>query len=255
MEGVTPTLLAVGTTHPLNIAGVGLDARIAPLLGVRVVTIIAGISAQNGASVLSRAPVDEATIATQFEAVRDVPVDAIHVGALLDARSVAAVARGLAAFAGVPIVCDPVIAATGGDRLADDATIAALSAVLFARCTLVTPNLDEASLLLGRPVADLAAMTATAEALRATGAGAVLLKGGHLAGDPTDVLVHAGGVQRFSAARIAGRLRGTGDLLACAIAARFAHGDRIVASVKAARAFVRGCLAAAVPFAGTYTVP
>lgn len=252
---MTPILLAVGTTHPLNIAGVGLDARIAPLLGFRLVTIVAGVSAQNASAVLARTPVDEATIAAQFAAVTGLPIGAIHIGALLDAASVVAVARGLHAFAGVPVVCDPVIAATGGERLADDATVAGLREVLFARCTLVTPNLEETALLVGHPVTDVDAMEAAANELRACGAAAVLVKGGHLADEPTDVLVTAAGSTRFTAKRIPATLRGTGDLLACAIAARCAYGDPIIEGVEAARAFVRGCLAAGVDFAGARTVP
>jgi hydroxymethylpyrimidine/phosphomethylpyrimidine kinase len=255
MEHVAPILLAVGTTHPLNIAGVGLDARIAPLLGVRMVTIVAGVSAQDASVVLARMPVDAATIAAQFAAVRDVPIGAVHVGALLDAGSVAAVARGLRTLAGVPVICDPVIAATGGERLADDATVAALRESLFACCTLVTPNLEETTVLLGHSVADIEAMETAAQELRACGAAAVLVKGGHLSGEPTDVLVTADSATRFTAKRIAATLRGTGDLLACAIAARCAYGDSMVASVEAGRAFVRGCLAAGVPFAGARTIP
>lgn len=255
MDVVTPVVLAVGTTHPLNIAGVGLDARIAPLLGVHIVTIVAGVSAQSADSVLARFPVDETTIAAQFSAVRDTGIGAIHVGALLDAASVAAVGRGLGAFAGVPVVCDPVMAASTGERLADDATMAALRDELFGRCTLVTPNVEETAMLLGRPIADVEAMEIGAQELRAAGADAVLVKGGHLAHEPVDVLAAAGGVTRFAGTRMAGSLRGTGDLLACAIAARLAYGEALVPSVEAARAFVRGCLAAGVPFAGARTIP
>jgi hydroxymethylpyrimidine/phosphomethylpyrimidine kinase len=255
MDHVTPILLAIGTTHPFNIAGVGLDARIAPLLGVRVVTLVAGVSAQNADRVLARMAVDEATIAAQFEALSAVGIAAIHVGALLDAASVAAVARGLPTLGDVPVVCDPVIAASGGERLASDGCIAALRAQLFAHCALVTPNLDEASRLLGESVDDVAAMELAGRRLRGDGAAAVLVKGGHLAGDPVDVLTHGGGVRHFRAKRVPSTLRGTGDLLAGAIAARLAYGDDLVAAIEAARAFVRGCIAAGVPFAGTRTVP
>ena len=255
MDGVTPVLLAVGTPHPLNIAGIGLDARIAALVGVRLVTVVAGVSAQDARGVLARTALDSATIAAQFAALRDLPIGAIHVGALLDAASVRTVARALSAFAGVPVVCDPVIAASSGERLADDAAIAALRDELFARCTLVTPNLDEAALLVGRPIDGLDEMERAAQDLRSGGAGAVLLKGGHLKADPTDVLATPDGVTRLGAKRVPGTLRGTGDLLACAIAARLAYGDGLTASIEAARAFVRGCLAAAVPFAGTRTIP
>jgi hydroxymethylpyrimidine/phosphomethylpyrimidine kinase len=255
LERITPIVLAVGTTHPLNIAGVGLDARIAAALHVRIVTIVAGISAQNATRVLGRTPVDPDTIDAQFAAVRDVPIDAIHVGALLDADSVAAVARGVAGLAGVPVVCDPVIAATGGDRLADESTIEALRDVLFARCSLLTPNLDEAALLLDRPIADIASMEDAARRLLGCGAAAVLVKGGHLRAAPTDVLATASGTTHFTGDRIAGTLRGTGDLLACTIAARLAHGDSLVASVDAARRFVRDALIAGVDFAGARTLP
>lgn len=255
MDVVTPVLLSVGTTHPLNIAGVGLDMRIAPLLGVRVVTVVAGVSAQNAVAVLERVPIDAAAIDAQFEALRDVPVGAIHVGALLDAQSVRAVARAIARLPGIPVVCDPVLAATGGERLADDAAAAALRDELVGLCALFTPNLAEAGFLTGRPLADVAAMEAAAHELRARGATAVLVKGGHLSGEPVDVLAGPDGVTHFAAKRMPGWVRGTGDLLAAAVAARFAYGDGLVASVTAARAFVRGCIAAAVPFAGTRTVP
>ena len=101
MDFVSPVVLAVGTTHPLNVAGVGLDARIAPLLGVRIVTVVAGVSAQDAGAVLARTPLDEATIGAQFAAVRDAGIGAVHVGALLDARSVSAVAEGLRSLGGV----------------------------------------------------------------------------------------------------------------------------------------------------------
>jgi hydroxymethylpyrimidine/phosphomethylpyrimidine kinase len=161
----------------------------------------------------------------------------------------------LETLAGIPVVCDPVSAATGGERLADDATVAALRDALFAQCALVTPNLDEAELLLGRPIADLAAMEAGAQELLASGARAVLIKGGHLADEPADVLATDAGVTRFVAKRIPATLRGTGDLLACAIAARLAYREALCESVEAGRAFVRGCIAAGVPFAGARTVP
>jgi len=248
-------VLAVGTTHPLNIAGVGLDAKVARELDVRIVTVVAGISAQNAQTVLARTPVDAATIAAQFEALGDVTIAAVHVGALLDAESVLAVAAGLMSLPGVPIVCDPVIAASGGDRLADDATIEALRGRLFRQCAVVTPNLDEAGQFLHTRILDVAAMESAAQALLGFGCGAALLKGGHLAGAPIDVLAVPGSVTRFDGDRVEATLRGTGDLLAGAIAARLAHGDDLVASISSARRFVRGCLSAGIAFAGTRTLP
>ena len=193
----------------------------------------------------------------QFDALHDLRIDAVHVGALLDARSVDTVAQRLAQFRAVPIVCDPVIAATGGDRFADDATIEALQTKLFARCTLVTPNLDEAQRLLGRAIGTLVEMEAAAVALLQTGTRAVLLKGGHLetsSDTVTDVLAGAGMLRQFASPRIAGALRGTGDLLACVIAARLAFGDSLETAVDVARAFVQSCMIDSVAFAGTSTI-
>jgi len=252
---MTPVLLAIGTTHPLNIAGVGLDASVAARLGIRLVTVVAGVSAQSAGAVLARTEIDAATIAAQFEALDGVPIGAIHVGALVGRRSVSAVARELVRYGGVPIVCDPVIAASGGDRIADDVTVAALRDELFVRCTLVTPNLDEARILLDRQIDDIAAMERAAADLCALGPDAVLVKGGHLAGDPVDVLVSAAGVKRLGSPRLAGGLRGTGDLLACATAARLAHGDALETAVDRARDVVRASIASGVMFAGARTLP
>ena len=142
-----------------------LDLTTIRALGGYPVAVVAGVNAQDAERVRARAPVDAGTIAAQFDALDGVPIGAFCVGALLDAPSVHAVAAGLGRYPGVPVICDPVIAASGGDRLADDATIAAMRAVLFRRCTLLTPNLAEAALLTGTPIADLPAMRAALPAL------------------------------------------------------------------------------------------
>ena len=189
------------------------------------------------------------TIERQFSALASSGVAAFTVGALLDAASVRAVAAGVAAFR-VPVVCDPVIASSGGDRLADDATIGALRETLFGVCTLITPNLDEAGLLTGAPVRTLADARAAAPALLAFGAAAVLITGGHLDGDPCDVFADRSQFVEYRAPRIAAEMRGTGSLLCAAIAARLAFGDSLDAAISTARAFVRAHIANALPFAG-----
>lgn len=234
-----PVVAAVGTTHPYLSAGILLDLVAIRHLGAQPVAIVAGVSAQNATHVLARAPVDAAAITAQFDALHDVAIAAFSVGALLDAASVHAVAAGLARFPNVPVICDPVIAASGGDRLADDATLAAMRAALFTRCTLLTPNLAEATVLTGLPLDDVASMRAALPALITLGPAAVLLKGGHLAGDACDVLADGTAITEFRAPRIAADLRGTGSLLAAAIAVRCAFGDALPVAIEAARAFVR----------------
>jgi hydroxymethylpyrimidine/phosphomethylpyrimidine kinase len=237
--GVTPVVAAVGTTHPYASAGLLLDLTAIRSLGAQPVAIVAGVSAQDAGRVLARAPVDAATIAAQFAALDGTPVAAFCVGALLDAASVHAVAAGLGRYPDVPVICDPVIAASGGDRLADAPTIDAMRAALFVRCSLLTPNLAEAALLTGTPVIDLAAMHAALPALLALGSTAVLLKGGHLDGDACDLFADGRNVRELRAARIPLDLRGTGSLLASAIAVRCAFGDALPVAIDRARTFVR----------------
>ena len=247
---MTPVVAAVGTTHPYAAAGPLLDLAAIRALGAQPVAVVAGVSAQDAGRVLARAPVDPATVAAQFDALAGVPIGAFCVGALLDAPSVRAVAAGLARYPGVPVICDPVIAASGGDRLASDAPIAAMRDVLFGRCTLLTPNLAEAALLTGTPVADPVAMRAALPALLALGPLAVLLKGGHLEGDACDLLAGAGEVREFRGARIPLELRGTGSLLASAIAVRCAFGDALPLAIERARGYVRERIEHGATFAG-----
>jgi hydroxymethylpyrimidine/phosphomethylpyrimidine kinase len=241
----------VGTTHPLAFAGLAFAVLALADDGVRPVCVVAGVSAQDATHVRARCAIDAATIRAQFDALRSAEVAAFHVGALISADAVHAVAAALAAYPGIPVVVDPVLAASRGDALADDATRAALRDVLFPRATLVTPNLDEAAAFLGRRIADVAAMREAAAALRAFGAQAVLVKGGHLAGDATDVLEDERGTRNFISPRVAGSLRGTGDLLAATIAAALARGTSLDDAIDYARRRVATAIERGVAFAGT----
>jgi hydroxymethylpyrimidine/phosphomethylpyrimidine kinase len=247
---VTPIVAAVGTTTPLASTGLLMDFTAIRALGGRPVAVIAGVSAQNAARVYARAAVDPVSIAAQFEVLTDVDVRAFCVGAMLGPGSVRAVVAGLARFPGVPVVCDPVIAASGGDRLADDFTVAALRELLFPHCTLLTPNLAEAGLLTGARLGDLASMHAAIPALLALGPDAVLLKGGHLPDEACDLLAAGGTVRELHGTHLPQGLRGTGSLLAAAIAVRLAFGDTLSVAVDAARAFVRDRITDGVSFGG-----
>jgi len=249
-RALTPWIAVAGTTHPLGFAGLTLSLALAPSLGVRAAAIVTGVSAQSVAPAgaeIERVAVSDALIAAQFRAVDEVAPAAFQLGALVDAAAVRAVARGLAGRS-VPVVLDPVIAASDGRRLADDATVAALCAELFAGA-IVTPNLDEAERLLGTPVRDERAMRAAGAALRARfGVRAALVKGGHLAGSDAlvDVLVSDAGIRTFSGPRLPGSMRGTGDVLATALAAQLALGAPLETAVERARATVAGAIAGAV---------
>lgn len=241
----------VGTTHPLAFAGLAFAVLALAEGGARPVCVVAGVSAQNATRVLARSAVDAAAIDAQFDALRDANVAAFHVGALLGAAAVHAVAAGLDRYPGVPVVVDPVLAASGGDALADDAARMALRDVLLPRATLVTPNLDETSALLEREVRDVDAMRAAARELVTRGARAALVKGGHLAGDAIDVYDDGERTHELAAPRVAGTMRGTGDLLAVTIAAHLGAGIPMHDAIERARRRVRDAIAHGVAFAGT----
>ena len=241
----------VGTTHPLAFAGLTFSMLALAADGLRPVAVVAGVTAQDAEGLTARRALEPELIAAQFDALRNAGVAAFHVGALLSGEAVRAVAAGVARFPGVPVVVDPVIAATGGASLADAAAVRALRETLVPRATVVTPNLDEAEALLERSVRDVPAMEEAAAALRALGARAALVKGGHLDGEAIDVLAGAGGTRMLAGARLTGTMRGTGDLLASTIAGKLAAGTPLEDAVEAARGRVRQAIAHGVPFSGT----
>jgi hydroxymethylpyrimidine kinase/phosphomethylpyrimidine kinase len=240
---LTPVVCSIGTTDPWNAAGIGLDVLVLAECGVRAVTVVTGISAQDGDGISVVAPVDPGMIRAQWEALRSARVAALRIGALSGpgvVREVAAIAR----TAGVPVVYDPVLAASRGGRFADAPTVAAIRELL-GHATVCTPNLAEAGELTGLAVADVAGMFAAARAIVALGAGAALVTGGHLAGDPTEVLVDGAGEIALRGTRVPGSMRGTGCVLAAALAAELALGTGLRDAVDAARAFVRKKIAGA----------
>ncbi len=233
-----PVVCTIGTSDPWNAAGIGLDVLALHECGAYPVCVTVGTSAQNAAGIALARPVAPELVVAQFDALADAGIAAYRIGAMLDATTVALVASRVSR-SGVPIVYDPALGASGGGRFGDDATLDSIRERLVPIVTIVTPNLAEAAALAGFPVDDRDAMEAAARALVARGARAALVKGGHLAGDPSDVLVDASGTRAFSAERLSGSLRGTGCLLAASLAAALARGDALDAAVAVARAFVR----------------
>jgi hydroxymethylpyrimidine/phosphomethylpyrimidine kinase len=145
------------------------------------------------------------------------------------------------------VVLDPVMVATSGDKLIADETVAVLVRELFPRVQLITPNLDEAALLLGRPVPNEAALSAACADLHAMGAASVLLKGGHLQGeDVVDVLLLADASSRtLRSKRISSQnVHGTGCTLSSAIASHWALGLDLTEAVVQARSYILAAIQA-----------
>ena len=232
-------------------AGIQADIKTVAAFGGYAMTAVTALTAQNTRGVHGVLPVPAPFVAQQIAAVLDdLGADAIKTGMLGDASVVAVVAAMLAAHPELPAVVDPVMVGKGGARLLAEDAVALLRQHVLPLATVLTPNLPEASALLGRPVEDLADMRAAAVALLALGPRAVLLKGGHLAGGLlTDLLATADGVEAFTAPRIETRhTHGTGCTLAAALAAGLAKGVGLRDAVQRARAYVLAALEAAPGF-------
>ena len=228
-------------------AGIQADLKTFSALGCYGMTAITAITAQNTLGVSAIHGVPAAVLRAQMRAVLDdIGADAIKIGMLHSPDAVAVVAQALDDYRIPHVVLDPVMVATSGDRLMAQETVQVLVTELFHRATLVTPNLDEASLLLGRQITQATQFESATRELLALGAPAVLLKGGHLAADEiVDVLAtRHGHSQRWASPRIASRnIHGTGCTLSSAIAAHLALGLSLPEAVTEARRYVLAAIA------------
>ena len=237
-------VLSIGTSHPWNVAGVGRDLVVGTRLGARVFTALAAVSAQDNRGVRTLHPVPPEVLSEQLATLPWDAAGAARVGALATAENVRVVAAALRARPEFVAVIDPVLSASRGGRLADDEAQREVAGNLARlQNAVLTPNLDEAAALLGVAPITSETIAGAALALQQRGAGAVLLTGGHLEGDPIDALATAAGVELFSEPRIAGAMHGTGCTLSMVLACELAGGTPLAHAVVAARAFVRAEIA------------
>lgn len=241
--------LTIAGSDPSGGAGIQADLKTFAAFGVFGAAALAALTAQNTLGVRAVLALEPAFVVAQVAAVLDdLPVAALKTGMLGSTAVVAALAAVVRQRQDLPVVVDPVLAATSGDALAVDAIAPALLRELVPLARVVTPNLPEAEALSGRPVRDLASMREAARALVDRGAGAALVKGGHLERGAVDVLLDGRDWYEIEAPRLAvGPTHGTGCTLASAIAAGLARGRSLVDAVVIARAYVHAALVAARP--------
>ncbi|MEM7728787.1 MAG: bifunctional hydroxymethylpyrimidine kinase/phosphomethylpyrimidine kinase [Pseudomonadota bacterium] len=242
-----PNVLSIAGSDPSGGAGIQADLKAISANGAYALAAITALTAQNTRGVASVEMVSNAMIAAQIAAIRDdIRIDAVKIGMLGDVATVATVADALDGL-DAPIVLDPVMVAKGGDRLLAADAVAALRDRLLPCAAVLTPNLPEAADLLGEPEAtDLAGMRKQGTALLTLGCAAVLMKGGHRAGDATDLLLTQNGETELPGARVATKnTHGTGCTLASAIAAQIALGHPLPEAARRAKAYVARAIAAA----------
>ena len=258
-----PTLKAQRSTHPPAVAltiagsdssagaGIQADLKTFSALGVYGLTAVTCVVAEIPGKVSRIEQVRARMVRDQIEVlVKNFQIGAIKTGLLCSAEIVSAVAkaiRGIERLGGrqIPLVIDPVMIATSGDRLLEATAIEAYTDELFPLATLITPNLDEAALLIGTQIKDREQMEKATKALASKYRAAILLKGGHLRGDNAiDLLFHKNKLTEFSARSVRGvTTHGTGCTYSAAIAAGLACGLPLEEAIRRAKKFVTNSIA------------
>ena len=234
-------------------AGIQADIKTITALGGYAATAITAVTVQNTLGVTGVHPIPLDVIAAQARAVLDdIGADAIKTGMLGDAAVVETVAAAIDHAGQIPAVVDPVMIAKGGAPLLAEAAIGAVKALMIPRAALLTPNAPEAAALTGLTVETTDDLRRAGEALLALGAKAVLMKGGHVAGERVvDVLMTTEGETTYEGERIETRhTHGTGCTLASACAAGLAQGLPLEQAVARAWNYVHEAMLRAPGFGG-----
>ncbi|MDO4560672.1 MAG: bifunctional hydroxymethylpyrimidine kinase/phosphomethylpyrimidine kinase [bacterium] len=228
-------------------AGIQADLKTFAALKVFGTTAITALTVQNSLGVTGIHNAPPEVIKAQILAVgKDFPIDAVKTGMLGNRETICAVAEGLSELKVKKIVVDPVMVAQSGDSLLAADAVEAVKSVIIPLALIVTPNLPEAEKLTGMTIRGVEEMKAAAWEIAKLGCGAVLVKGGHLAGEPetiTDVLLADGKMSLLSDRRIDTTANhGTGCTLSSAIAAELAAGCGLEEAVTRARKYLRAGL-------------
>jgi hydroxymethylpyrimidine/phosphomethylpyrimidine kinase len=244
------TALSIAGFDPSGGAGLQADLKAFSALGCYGMSVITAVTVQNTTGVKNCYAIPIQAIREQLEALfEDIVPDVIKVGMLFNTEVVETVAHFLSQHARhIPIILDPVMVATSGDKLLLPEAITALKERLIPLCTLLTPNLAEAQVLTGITVTDIQTMPLVAENLLKFGSRAVLLKGGHLQSDmANDFYQHVDGTQAWLEARkIKTRnTHGTGCTLSSAIAAHLALGFDLLESCQYSKSYLHKAIFAA----------
>lgn len=247
-----PRVLIVAGSDSSGGAGIQADLKTLSALGAYGMTAITAITVQNTLGVTDVHAIPSAVVAAQMRScLEDIGADAIKLGMLHSAELIDAVAEVLAEYPAIPVISDPVMVAKGGAALLQSEAVGALANMILPLAAVVTPNTEEAAVLLGSAVEDEPAAERAARELSDRFDTAVLLKGGHLSGAGVQNLLAQpdGSVARFVSPRLdTQHTHGTGCTLASAISAGVAAGLPLNQAVSHACGFVHAAIANAPGF-------
>jgi hydroxymethylpyrimidine/phosphomethylpyrimidine kinase len=230
-------------------AGIQADIKTVTALGGFAATAVTALTAQNTLGIFGIMPVEASFVRQQIDVVlADIGADCVKTGMLVSAEVIETLVEALEASAPhVPLVVDPVMVSSSGERLLDREAVDTLKRRLLPRTTVVTPNVPEAEALTGMTVRDIDDMRRAADMLLTLGVKAAVVKGGHLDGNTVcDVIATEAGSYTLSSPRIETRhTHGTGCTLASAIATGLAQGMSLCPAIERARRYLVAALASA----------
>ncbi|HHY93025.1 MAG TPA: bifunctional hydroxymethylpyrimidine kinase/phosphomethylpyrimidine kinase [Firmicutes bacterium] len=244
-----PRVLTIAGSDSGGGAGIQADLKTFTVLGAYGMSALTAVTAQNTLGVQGIYPLSPAAVAQQLTSVlSDIGADAAKTGMLFSAAIIEAVAEKVKEFGLTRLVVDPVMVAKGGARLLEDSAAAALREKLLPLASVVTPNLPEAEVLAAMPIREVADMQEAARRIVALGARAVVVKGGHLAGPPLDLLYDGSAFHQFTGERYPTKnTHGTGCTFSAALAVGLARGLALPAAVAQAKAFTAAAIRGAAP--------
>jgi hydroxymethylpyrimidine/phosphomethylpyrimidine kinase len=247
-----PVALTIAGSDSGGGAGIQADLKTFAAMGVHGTSAITAITAQNTVGVLDILELPTSLIRAQIAAVvEDIGVQAAKTGMLSGSAIIEAVAESIQEHGITPLVVDPVMVAKGGAKLLRDDAVEALRRRLIPLATIITPNLPEAEVLLGRPIRTMQERRQAAHDLVAMGARIAVVKGGHADGDVTDVYWDGSQMVELTGERIStANTHGSGCAFSAAIAAGLATGDDPLGAVRAAKDFISGAIANSLELGG-----
>jgi hydroxymethylpyrimidine/phosphomethylpyrimidine kinase len=243
-----PSVLTIAGSDSGGGAGIQADIKTIAALGAYGSTVITALTAQNTQGVRAIHAVPPGFIKDQIDAVfEDIIIDAVKIGMINQVEVAHVIANAIDRFQPKFVVFDPVMVSTSGAKLIQDDAVEVLWRELFPRADLLTPNLDEAEILIGRKIASVAEMKEAAEEMVRKGCQAVLLKGGHLIGpnifdvfarkDEETVIMETDYIESAN-------VHGTGCTLSSAIATFMVLGNPLPQSIHFAKKYVTGAIEA-----------
>lgn len=221
-------------------AGIQADLKTFAAHGVFGMSVITAVTAQNTQGVFAVQDITAEVIAKQIEAIfDDIAVAAVKIGMVSQIATIKIIAAKLREYAAVNIVVDPVMVSKSGYHLLNSSAETTLIQELLPLATITTPNIPEAEVIIGKTILTLSDMEAAARIIFAMGPKHVLIKGGHLEGDSTDILFDGDKFTYFKSPRIPTKnTHGTGCTLSSAIAANLGSGLPVIEAVAKAKDYI-----------------